>query len=711
MTAYGDTLIGTSSSSSTDAFCSSSDNSSFQPIRTQEAIPTAHVMPSMLDRPPCTVGESSTPRVVQTSSLPSSSGDMGGLATNPDPDILRHSQAFPRNYLHQYQTSIENGCDQSSFLTPGQTSMDRSHKPYRLAAEVTFNQSAFLDRQSAGPWSHLQLCNSDTTATALEKEPREMLDTKPTTEASRVCEKLLSLGLNPASTYAHPTAAQSQMWRQEACAQHLYENSAWKQHLEQVQLQLEQMQLQNKATCYHPLVNSAPLHALDPAQWVGIVNANENMLREKEILIDRQRRHISQLEQKVRESELQVHSALFGHPAHYGDLYLLRIQELQRENIFLRAQYTEKTESLSKEKIELEKKLAASEVGFKQIQETHKEIVQKHTVELKKQEERVKARDKHIEHLKKKCQKESEQNHEKQQRIETLERYVADLPTLEYHRKQNQQLKESQQATAALQETVTALQRELGDIRAGCREKEMQLEIQKRKEMELLSTVHSLQEKMQCRKTAVVEGYAQEMEREKEERDSLQKERDLLKKIVESQKKKTDQLSSQIKDLKDQIAQEEGTGQALKAEALRQENALQQLRTAVKELSAQNQELIEKNLTLQEHLRQTEPDPLLPSETAHFIRELHTELASCLQELQSVYSVVTQRAQGKDPNLSLLLGIHIPSSVKEKGDLLKPNILAKKLEDAKQLRKEIEDLRTAVSDRYAQDMGDNCITQ
>lgn len=52
----------------------------------------------------------------------------------------------------------------------------------------------------------------------------------------------------------------------------------------------------------------------------------------------------------------------------------------------------------------------------------------------------VKSRDKHINNLKKKCQKETEQNREKQQRIETLERYLADLPTLEDHQKQSQQV-------------------------------------------------------------------------------------------------------------------------------------------------------------------------------------------------------------------------------------------------------------------------------
>lgn len=50
-------------------------------------------------------------------------------------------------------------------------------------------------------------------------------------------------------------------------------------------------------------------------------------------------------------------------------------------------------------------------------------------------------------------------------------------------------------------------------------------------------------------------------------------------------------------------------------------------------------------------------------------------------------------------------------SAKEEDDLLSPDGLGKKLMEVKQLHKEVEDLRTAISDRYAQDMGDNCITQ
>lgn len=45
--------------------------------------------------------------------------------------------------------------------------------------------------------------------------------------------------------------------------------------------------------------------------------------------------------------------------------------------------------------------------------------------------QQIKTRDRYISSLKKKCQRESEQNQEKQQRIETLEKYLSDLPTLD----------------------------------------------------------------------------------------------------------------------------------------------------------------------------------------------------------------------------------------------------------------------------------------
>lgn len=44
-------------------------------------------------------------------------------------------------------------------------------------------------------------------------------------------------------------------------------------------------------------------------------------------------------------------------------------------------------------------------------------------------------------------------------------------------------------------------------------------------------------------------------------------------------------------------------------------------------------------------------------------------------------------------------------------DWMNPEVLQKKLVEAQQLRRDVEELRKVIMDRYAQDMGENCITQ
>uniref|UniRef100_A0A8C5UDL5 Centrosomal protein 85 n=1 Tax=Malurus cyaneus samueli TaxID=2593467 RepID=A0A8C5UDL5_9PASS len=658
--------IGTSCSDSTEDFCNSSSGSSFHPIRSQVTIPTAHVMPSTLGASPsklCPAGDHGCSQGSSKPSVPACAPERPGLTRNGDFNPSKSSQVPPRDLLHLYGASGQNGCEHSWPPAADHTRTEDTWKFDTPAMERTLNQSLFVDSLCTDPLHRCQKFNPSSEA---GKDHYKVLpESKQSPGATRACEprdgtwpsgsRLMPGGLQANNFFSKPVVTPpSRAWMQEGCTLHPHQGvcelSAWKQQLDQVRMQVEQMQLQNGA--------------LHTDTWLK-------------------------------------------------DWGCLCPQELQRENAFLRAQFTEKTESLSKENIELERKLAAAEVDVKLVRESLKETMLKQAEELKKQEERVKGRDKHINNLKKKCQKESEQNRERQQRIETLERYLADLPTLEDHQKQSQKLKEFELKATALQETVLALETELGDVQAAFREQEMQLETQKHKEMELLSTVHSLQDKLQqYAKNAERGPPAQDGERQKMEYDSLKKECDCLRKVRGCP---LDLLCPHglFQNLEEQVAQEEGTSQALKEEAMRRENTLQQLRTAVKELSVQNQDLIEKNLTLQEQLRQAQltAQPL-PADTARLAQELHGELASCLQDLQSVYSIVTQRAQGKDPNLSLLLGIHsVQYPVKEKDDLLSPDGLAKKLVEVKELHKEVEDLRTAISDRYAQDMGDNCITQ
>ncbi|XP_062046668.1 centrosomal protein of 85 kDa isoform X1 [Lepus europaeus] len=707
----GDTAIGTSCSDLAEDFCSSSGSSSFQPIKSHITIPTAHVMPSTLGNSPAK--PNSTPAGPSSSKLPLSGlAESVGMTRNGDLGAMKRSPGLSRDLMYLCGAAGDNGVEQSWFPAVGHEREEQVRKFDIPNMESTLNQSAVMETLYSDPHYRVHFHNPRTDT---NKELYKVLpEAKKAPGSGAVFERN---GPHPSNSGVHPLGLQpapglskalpSQVWQPSSDPWHPREQSCelstCRQQLELIRLQMEQMQLQNGAICHHPATFAPLLPTLEPAQWISILNSNEHLLKEKELLIDKQRKHISQLEQKVRESELQVHSALLGRPAApFGDVCLLRLQELQRENTFLRAQFAQKTEALSKEKIELEKKLSASEVEVQLIRESLKVTLQKHSEEGKKQEERVKGRDKHINNLKKKCQKEAEQNREKQQRIETLERYLADLPTLEDHQQQSQQLKDSELKSTELQERVTELESLLEESREACREKEVQLESLRKREAELSSRCN-LQD-AQAAQTASGEGPRADME-------SWQRECDSLRKIVEKQQQKMDQLHSQVQSLEQEVAQEEETSQVLREEAQRRETALQQLRTAVKELSAQNQDLIEKNLTLQEHLRQAQPGSPPSPDTAQLAFELHQELAGCLQDLQAVCSIATQRAQGHDPNLSLLLGIHSTQHPGTRLDLQKPDVIKRKLEEVQQLRRDIEDLRTTMSDRYAQDMGENCATQ
>lgn len=164
---------------------------------------------------------------------------------------------------------------------------------------------------------------------------------------------------------------------------------------------------------------------------------------------------------------------------------------------------------------------------------------------------------------------------------------------------------------------------------------------------------------------------------------------------------------------------------------------------------------MEQNLTLQEQMSDeqsgSQASSTLQPAGARLTQKLHVEIASCLSDLRSLCSILTQRAQGQDPNLSLLLGLtckhylsftpslllifelgffffrfyntihsHLiffssssaPQSVAEQAeDWMSPEVLQKKLAEAQQLRRDVEELRNVILDRYAQDMGENCITQ
>lgn len=65
------------------------------------------------------------------------------------------------------------------------------------------------------------------------------------------------------------------------------------------------------------------------------------------------------------------------------------LQEAQRENAFLRAQFSERTDCIALEKVEAERRLGAVEAETRRLTESLKETCERHAEEMRKQEERV----------------------------------------------------------------------------------------------------------------------------------------------------------------------------------------------------------------------------------------------------------------------------------------------------------------------------------
>ncbi|XP_063055302.1 centrosomal protein of 85 kDa isoform X2 [Engraulis encrasicolus] len=742
--------------------CSSSSSSSFQPIRSQIPIPTAHVMPSTA-APPASKPHhtqpqqrslpreepSSPPHASLSTSRTSSStsgtskSSLSKSASSPNLDAQAAGVGMgfggggaggdvaagggPKpDCLSRYR-SLVNGLDHTLFPGGEHTRLEEQEHFAMPAMEPTLNQTALMG--GLGPDARLRT----QTSVFAEGPERGMAGLglgeayrSPLHEQSYRVLPEVQPGMMTGSTVdpygprggalgsAHPLGLVDRCGGGEL--------NNWQQ-LENLRLQVEQMQLMTAGGYQYPHLYSSGLHS-ESSKWDTLVKANETLLKEKELLIERQKQQMSQLEQRLRDSEVQVHTAMLNRGASYPtDVCMLRLQEAQRENAFLRAQFAERSESLAKEKAESERRLGGAEAESRRMSDALRQNTEKHSEELKRQEERIRNRDKHITNLKKKCQKEAELSRERQQRIETLERYLADLPTVEDYQAQSRQLAEAEERSRELQERVEELEQHLQDAKAATRDREAQLDEQRRRERELMTTVTSLQERVQEGLEDGARLPCLDLELLRGENNSLKEEQHRLKKVIEKQLRMMEQLGTQVRKLEEQVGLEESSSQALREEVMAKEQCLLQLRTAMKELSVQNQDLLDQTLTLQERLEDAERAGFGPeagrvsrgppqAAAARLTQRLHGEMSACLSDLRSLCSVLTQRSQGQDPNLSLLLGMASPPPLASAcEDWLSSEVLQRKLVEAQQLRRDVETLRTTISDRYAQDMGDNCITQ
>ncbi|XP_069871426.1 centrosomal protein of 85 kDa-like isoform X1 [Dipodomys merriami] len=737
----GDTGIGTSCSDSVEDHSTSSGTLSFKPSRSLVTLPTAHVMPSNSKR-----RESLTPdgskwstSLMQTLG-DHSRGDQDSSLDMKDFRPLRKWSSLsrlttPDNYSKAttaHTEELKNGLEKtgrgkaltSQLRTIGPSCLHDSMETLKLEdKEINKKRSSTLDCKYK-----FESCNKDdfrSSSSALRRQTSDMTysalpESKPIMTGSDAFEspKYLMLGQQAVGGVPIQPSVRTQMWLTEQLRTNPLEGRTTEDSYSLAPWQQQQMEEFRPGSETPIQVLSGSSHQSyspgfqDFSKWESVLKIKEGLLRQKEIVIDRQKQQITHLHERIRDNELRAQHAMLGHYVNCEDSYVTGLQP-QYENTSLQTTFLEQSVS-QPQQVELEQKLASSEKEVLQLNEFLKQRINQFSEEKKKLEEKLKTRDRYINSLKKKCQKEAEQNKEKQRRIETLEKYLADLPTLDDVQRQSLQLQVLEEKNKNLQETLSDTEKKLEELKKQCQDKEAQLICQKKKEKELVTSVQSLQQKVE---KCLEDGIRLPMLDAKQlqnENDNLREQNETASKIIDNQQDEMNRMTLEIQSMQEKLSKEKLTTQKMMEELERKERNLQRLTKAVLENQRQTEEtssLLDQSQELDQSRQQTihSKRPLFDLTV---IDQLFKEMSYCLFDLKALCSILNQRAQGKEPNLSLLLGIRsMNCSAEETGNDHSPETLSKKLSDVCQLRRDIDELRTTISDRYAQDMGDNCITQ
>ncbi|XP_022781815.1 centrosomal protein of 85 kDa-like [Stylophora pistillata] len=296
---------------------------------------------------------------------------------------------------------------------------------------------------------------------------------------------------------------------------------------------------------------------------------------------------------------------------------------------------------------------------------------------------------------------------------QSLERYLKEVPTVEEYQKLNKTLKDVRDECEKLKETISAKDKKLTRISKAFGNKDDEA-----KKLTVENT--TLKENMQRLQVSLDkisnDGPVSLINFEdlKMENERLQVELDRTKKVLENKHKKMKTLHCQTqkeqKSLEERLTQEEEMVHALRDELVAKENSLEEVRKAVKEIASHNQDLLEENLNLQCRCEQLQK--LNSKEKLESQRKLWKELSECTGELKAVVQVCRERREGKDPDMSVLLGLRSTSIDEDESESKDTSddvdTVKSKIDKVQQLRSDVEGLRKFISDQYAEDIGNNC---
>lgn len=386
---------------------------------------------------------------------------------------------------------------------------------------------------------------------------------------------------------------------------------------------------------------------------------------------------------------------------------------------------------------DLQNLLGKTEFQLAETKTLHARDKNSYEEKIKELEFCLRAKDKSIEKLTKKQKEMIERNEKYKRRVESLERYLSDLPTIE----ETTELKRSLNTLKNVKETLTSelenYKETLYLSKQEIHSKEERIHKEAINNIELGNKIKELNEEIilyQNNEQEMAETERKQFQNAMLELETLRKEREEAAKLLSAADVKIKNLNSEFRSeivaLKDKLEGEESVSKALRDELNAKQITSFKLQTTLSQLGSQNQQLMEEKLSLMEQVRKRDGERNVTRNVGRMNVRLHRELQAAVQEVQNVTNLLIQSAKGDDPNLSELLGVR-PSSfgvTEDDGDGsskattgtsdssdadsdMSMEGIKQRLSQIRRLRKDIDELRSNISNKYAENIGENCATQ
>ncbi|XP_059153963.1 centrosomal protein of 85 kDa-like isoform X2 [Physella acuta] len=449
---------------------------------------------------------------------------------------------------------------------------------------------------------------------------------------------------------------------------------------------------------------------LDDSQsrWDPVRRAADSIIKEKNMIIDKLKNRILELEEDYQISESNLRQALIAKEDD-TDIVKHKLQEMQHKNTNLKERLHEERARKQTEVDGLESKLGSAEHEIEQLHAA----LQKQELKFSELQKSLREKCTEAESWKKKCEESLTGHQELKKKLDSLQRYLDELPTVEESRLHAQQVLALREENASLKMRTENFEKKLSHARKILTARDFRIRELEDKEQELTIKLTNIQEEFErFEDKEKLEFDKSQLKQCQLEKERLAADLEKAKKLLETTHLKLRKVEtkhqSDLRSALERLAQEEEAVHSLKEEVNQREGLIERMKKSLKEHGLHNQALVEENLQLKEELRQQEAqDPSISPQSLHTLLQ---QLGFCFAELQALVHVVKQRARGEDPDISLLLGVKGPEN--EAGAMAKP-LISQWLLTVGELRREMDKMRAFICNRYAEDMGDNitCATQ